>query len=59
MAFVDPKAEPLDVQAFALTLNEVKTIRWALLVLRAHPERGGAELSYDEIVELERKFFWN
>ena len=45
-------------QGYALTLNQVKTIRWALLVLRAHPERGAAELSVDEIVELENFLTW-
>ena len=58
MPYSETKADPLERQGFALSLAEVQTIRWALLVLRAHPERGGAELGSDAIVELERKLIW-
>lgn len=44
--------------AYNLTMDEVTTIKWALLVLRAHWSKATVELSTEEIVALENRLFW-
>lgn len=50
---------PIDrFNSYDFTLDEVKTIRWALLVLRAHWSKATVELSTEDIVALENRLLW-